>query len=62
MVANTKLPLPKCEEDDTIFEYMVNEKGAWEHWSGRVRLFWCYRKGHILECERKKMAQIEIKI
>lgn len=50
--SNTKLPLPKCEGDDTIFEYMVNEKGGWEHWSGRVSLyiyilyiiFWWFRR------------------
>lgn len=33
---SSKLPLPNLEADDTIFEYLVNEKGQWEHWSNRV--------------------------
>jgi dynein heavy chain len=34
---NCTLPLPPCEGDDTIFEYVVGEDGQWEHWSKRVR-------------------------
>ncbi|CAL8236582.1 unnamed protein product, partial [Boreogadus saida] len=28
--------LPKTEEDQTIFEFMVNSKGDWEHWCNKV--------------------------
>ena len=30
------LPLPPSEGEDTIFEYVVNDAGAWEHWVKRV--------------------------
>lgn len=30
------LPLPPSSGEDTIFEYVVNDAGAWEHWSTRV--------------------------
>ncbi|XP_064627182.1 dynein axonemal heavy chain 5-like isoform X2 [Lineus longissimus] len=30
------LDLPPTEGDDTIFEYVVNDKGKWEHWRERV--------------------------
>ncbi len=30
------LPLPPCEGENTIFEYVVNNQGAWEHWDVRV--------------------------
>ena len=35
---NTQLDLPKCAPDsgDTIFEFMVNKYGNWEHWSNLV--------------------------
>ena len=35
---NTQLDLPKCPPDsgDTIFEFMVNKDGNWEHWSNLV--------------------------
>ena len=36
LLANSKLPFPTLNGDDTIYEYMVNEKGEWEHWSMRV--------------------------
>lgn len=30
-------PMPNLQNpDDTIFEYMVDEKGQWQHWEGRV--------------------------
>jgi dynein heavy chain len=32
----SKLPLPNCDGDDTIFEFVVNEQGQWEHWRERV--------------------------
>ncbi|XP_071095783.1 dynein axonemal heavy chain 8-like [Haliotis cracherodii] len=37
MVAHSsKLSLPPFKEGETIFEYLVNEQGEWEHWSNRV--------------------------
>ena len=33
----SKLPLPKCEGEDTIFEFLVGDSGEWEHWQHRVR-------------------------
>ena len=33
----SKLPLPTLDGDNTIFEYLVNEAGEWEHWANRVR-------------------------
>ena len=35
---NCELDMPPVEGLDTIFEYMVNEEGKWQHWSERVRL------------------------
>ena len=28
--------MPPADEQDTIFEFLVNEQGDWEHWSERV--------------------------
>ena len=36
LVEKGSLDLPKCNENETIFEYLVNEQGQWEHWSERV--------------------------
>jgi dynein heavy chain len=37
LVENAKdLNLPPVKNDETIFEYLVNEQGAWEHWYNRV--------------------------
>ena len=38
MVAKGTLNLPNADasKGDTIFEYVVNEKGEWEHWDNRV--------------------------
>ncbi|KAI8792083.1 dynein heavy chain 5, axonemal [Biomphalaria glabrata] len=33
---NCNLPLPKLNNDDTIYEYVVSETGEWEHWKSRV--------------------------
>ncbi|KAM9416983.1 dynein axonemal heavy chain 5 isoform 1-T1 [Salvelinus alpinus] len=30
------LDLPQTQGDQTIFEFMVNERGQWEHWSKKV--------------------------
>ena len=32
----SNLPLPPVEGEDTIFEYVVNPSGDWEHWRNRV--------------------------
>nr|XP_039256499.1 dynein heavy chain 5, axonemal-like [Styela clava] len=31
-----KLPIPPVKDDETIFEYVVNDSGEWEHWNTRV--------------------------
>lgn len=37
---SSKMDWPKCRENETIFEYMVNpETGRWQHWSERVEDF-----------------------
>ena len=37
LLGNAKdLKLPPATDQDTIFEYLVNEQGEWEHWSDRV--------------------------
>ncbi|KAJ8316142.1 LOW QUALITY PROTEIN: hypothetical protein KUTeg_006156 [Tegillarca granosa] len=32
----SKLDLPPTKEDETIFEYLVDDKGEWCHWNARV--------------------------
>lgn len=45
----SKLDWPKCNEGETIFEYVVNpENGRWEHWSNRVEEF-IYPTDSVLE-------------
>lgn len=34
----SRLPLPPASGEDTIFEFVVDEKGQWEHWKNRVRM------------------------
>ena len=34
----SNLPLPPAQDDDTIFEYVVDDKGHWEHWQNRVSI------------------------
>ena len=37
LVENAKdLQLPPVKNEETIFEYLVNEQGEWEHWYNRV--------------------------
>ena len=38
MAAKGTLNLPNADasKGDTIFEFVVNEKGEWEHWENRV--------------------------
>ncbi|CAH1796663.1 unnamed protein product [Owenia fusiformis] len=35
----SKLDLPPTKEDETIFEYVVDEHGEWEHWLNRVEMY-----------------------
>ncbi|KAK9893078.1 hypothetical protein WA026_023570 [Henosepilachna vigintioctopunctata] len=45
----SKLEWPKCQENETIFEFLVNsETGKWQHWSERVEPF-LYPPDDILE-------------
>ncbi|KAM6971581.1 LOW QUALITY PROTEIN: dynein axonemal heavy chain 8-like [Tautogolabrus adspersus] len=32
----SSLDLPQTQDDQTIFEFTVNEQGQWEHWSNKV--------------------------
>ncbi|KAG5882158.1 Dynein heavy chain 5, partial [Gonioctena quinquepunctata] len=46
---SSKLDWPKCNANETIFEYVVNlETGKWEHWSRRVEEF-VYPTDSVLE-------------
>ena len=33
---SSNLPLPDCQGDDSIYEFVVNDQGNWEHWDVRV--------------------------
>ena len=33
------MDLPHSQEDETIFEYLVDEDGKWIHWSSRVEKY-----------------------
>jgi len=39
---DSQLPLPAAAGEDTIFEYVVGDKGTWEHWQSRVTDRACY--------------------
>ncbi|KAK2859784.1 hypothetical protein Q5P01_004404 [Channa striata] len=43
---NSSLDLPHTEVDQTIFEFLVNEQGQWEHWWNKVPEY-VYPKDHI---------------
>ena len=32
---DSDLPLPPVQDDETIFEYVVDDNGEWEHWNNR---------------------------
>jgi dynein heavy chain len=34
----SQLPLPPASGEDTIFEFVVSDKGQWEHWQTRVNI------------------------
>ena len=36
LVGKGSFNMPPAEGVDTIFEFLVNEQGEWEHWSERV--------------------------
>ncbi|XP_026217964.1 dynein heavy chain 5, axonemal [Anabas testudineus] len=42
----SSLDLPHTQDDQTIFEFTVNEQGQWEHWSNKVPEY-VYPKDHI---------------
>lgn len=42
------LNLPPVKENETIFEYLVDESGNWQHWSKRVEEY-TYPIDHIPE-------------
>lgn len=37
LVEKGELDLPKVQEGETIFEYLVDESGEWQHWRSRVQ-------------------------
>ncbi|XP_070784429.1 dynein axonemal heavy chain 5 [Enoplosus armatus] len=43
---SSSLDLPHTQNDQTIFEFTVNEQGQWEHWSNKVPEY-VYPKDHI---------------
>lgn len=43
-----KLDWPKCQEGESIFEYVVGPNGRWQHWSERVEPF-MYPPDQVLE-------------
>jgi len=32
----SNLPLPPASVEETMFEFVVDDKGQWEHWRNRV--------------------------
>ncbi|XP_060921113.1 dynein axonemal heavy chain 5 [Labrus mixtus] len=42
----SSLDLPQTQDDQTIFEFTVNEQGQWEHWSNKVPDY-VYPKDHV---------------
>ena len=36
LVDQDNLSLPPIKEDETIFEYLVDDQGSWKHWSEQV--------------------------
>jgi len=50
---DSKLPLPAVTGEDTIFEYVVGDKGTWEHWQSRVR---CYLNSYLSRLSEPDLA------
>ena len=48
LVEQNELHLPPTKEGETIFEYVVDSNGEWEHWSSRV-LEYIYPVDRVLE-------------
>uniref|UniRef100_A0A8C4NM26 Dynein heavy chain 5, axonemal n=1 Tax=Dicentrarchus labrax TaxID=13489 RepID=A0A8C4NM26_DICLA len=44
---SSSLDLPHTQDDQTIFEFTVNEQGQWDHWSNKVCRQYVYPKDHI---------------
>jgi len=45
---DSQLPLPAATGEDTIFEYVVGDKGTWEHWQSRVITYRYFMPSHQL--------------
>uniref|UniRef100_A0A8D0CSV5 Dynein, axonemal, heavy chain 5 n=1 Tax=Sander lucioperca TaxID=283035 RepID=A0A8D0CSV5_SANLU len=43
---SSSLDLPLTQDEQTIFEFTVNEQGQWEHWSNKVPEY-VYPKDHV---------------
>ncbi|KAL7373953.1 hypothetical protein ABVT39_018239 [Epinephelus coioides] len=43
---SSSLDLPQTQDNQTIFEFTVNEQGQWEHWSNKVPEY-VYPKDHV---------------
>ncbi|XP_074550150.1 dynein axonemal heavy chain 5 [Halichoeres trimaculatus] len=43
---SSSLDLPNTQDDQTIFEFTVDEEGQWEHWSSKVPDY-IYPKDHV---------------
>ena len=48
LVEQGVLSLPPVKDNETIFEYLVDESGQWEHWSNRVEEY-TYPTDHVPE-------------
>ena len=48
LIEQGNLSLPKVQEDETIFEYLVSENGQWQHWREKVEEY-VYPKDSVPE-------------
>ncbi|KAF5272454.1 hypothetical protein FQR65_LT04922 [Abscondita terminalis] len=48
LTKTVKMDWPKCHGDDSIFEFVVNSDGRWEHWRDRTEPFY-YPNDTVLE-------------
>jgi len=52
----SNLPLPPTSGEDTIFEFVVDDKGQWEHWNNRVCSVFRNRNPKTIHNEHSKRA------